>query len=432
MNSVKYFILFILVFIFLLFSCTSTPLPSSASVTVPEDFFGLVHAGRTKTSDEFRVLDEMGIVWVLKTFGWADIEPEKGIYDFSRYDSFVDATLKNGHKIAVTLGYESQWIRNEVGKQKYIPSHYISDFLNYIEATVIHYKGKVHAWQIWNEPNWIFWKGSDREFFELSKQAAQRIRETDSDAFIIGGGFSGAPVSFIKNMHKTGAMENLNAISFHPYGINPYSSMLLHDTFLKVISDINFKGEVWITEVGYPTGGLYPSKVSLNEFPSYVIKTVSGSAARGIRVLFWYQLFDSYLQGQSPNNYNSEIFFGLVYRDYTKKDGAFAYQLCAQYLPGSRYMPQLPLRENVSSNIVSFCFLEGVTGSNILIIWNDKKSTQKIKVTLSSPITLHNISTGVNIILEDNSIIDVTNKPVFITWKGETYPQISHVTGKIK
>ena len=426
MSSFKFYLsIFILILIFN--SCVSTPLPGSGIRIVPEDFFGLVHAGRTRTEEEFRILDEMGIVWVLKTFGWADIEPEKGVFDFSRYDPFVEAALENGHKIAVTLGYESPWIRSDVGKQKYIPNHYIDEFLNYIEITVNQYKGKVHAWQIWNEPNWIFWNGSDKEFFELSKLAALKIRETDPDAYIIGGAFLHAPSSYIKKMYKSGAMENLNALSFHPYGFNPRGSILMHENFNKILKQINWNGDIWITEAGYPTGGFYPSSVSLEEFPSYVIKTIAGFAARGTKVITWYQLFDRHLKGEAPNNHDSEMFYGLVYRDYTRKDASWAYQLCARNLPGSGFLPNLPKKNNVPYNIVSFCFMNGISGANTLILWNDNISKQKIKVTLSSAITQHSISSDDKITLEDNSIFEVTNTPIFITWEGESTPIISKV-----
>ena len=419
---------FLLTTSLLFISCASTPLPNTGTVTVPDDFFGLVHAGRLRTAEEYHLLNELGAVWLLDTFRWNSIEPERGGgYNFSRYEPFVNIANEHGHKVIAVIAYHTSWIAKDSGKIDYIPKRYYDDYLNYVEALIIHFKGRVHAWQIWNEPNWIFWRGPDKEFFELSKLAAQRIKDTDPDAYIIGGGFFRVPESFIMNMYKAGALENLNAISFHPYGAAPRGSAALHDNFLRIMSKLNYKGDIWITEAGYPTGGFYPSSVSLKEFPSYIIKTIAGSAARGAKVLIWYQLFDRHLLGEAPNKFNSEMFFGLAYRDYTRKDGAWAYQLCSQNLPGSRYMPEMPLRENVPSNIISLCFMGGSSGRNTLILWNDRKNTQKIRVTLSSPVTLNSISSNSNIILEDNSIINVTNTPVFITWEGESTPVITKV-----
>jgi len=407
------------------FSCSSTPLPKGGSINIPEDFFGIVHAGHTKSIEEYRLLDEMGVEWILATFYWSDIEKQKGVFNFSAYDDYVDAAGKNNKKIIAVLGYATDWLYPEGEYRRYISSENIPSFLRFVEGTVRHYSGRVNVWSIWNEPNFMFWDGSDRDFFELSARTAQKIRETDPDAYILGGAFWRTPVGFIKNMHKAGAMENIDALAFHPYAVNPSGSMKLYDKFLKTLSEINFHGPVWITEVGYPTRGWYPTKVSLEKQPSYVIKTITGAAVRGARVLFWYELFDTHTKEDVPFfTMNSEKFFGLVYPDYSRKNGSWAYELCARFLPGSRYVPDLPRKENIPSNIVSFCFTGGKSGANTLLVWNDKNRSQKVNFHLSAPAMLHDISTGKNHNLPQEAVLDVGKEPLFITWHGDDVPRL--------
>jgi hypothetical protein len=271
----------------------------------------------------------------------------------------------------------------------------------------------------------MFWNGSDKDFFELSARAAQKIRETDPDAYILGGAFWRVPGGFIKKMYKAGAMENIDALAFHPYAVNPSGSMKLYDKFLKTLSEINYNGPVWITEVGYPMGGWYPTRVSPEEHPSYVIKTITGAAARGARVLSWYELFDAHnMEDVPPFTLNSEKFFGLVYPDYSRKNGSWAYELCARFLPGSRYVPDFPRKENIPSNIVTFCFMGGKSGVNTLIVWNDKSRSQKVSLHFSAPALLHDISTGKNSNLPLETVLDVRKEPLFITWHGADVPRL--------
>ena len=400
-------------------------MPKGGSVNIPEDFFGIVHAGETKSADEYRLLDEMGIEWILATFYWRIIEEQKGTFDFSRYDDFVDTARKNNKKIIAVLGYEAAWLFPEGKNKKYIAPENIPLFLNFVEETVRRYKDRVDVWEIWNEPNFTFWRGPNRDFFELSRLTAMKIREVDAGAYILGGVFWRAPKGFIKNMHKAGAMEDLDGLAFHPYAVNPEGAMKVHDKFLKTLSEINYTGSVWITEIGYPTGGWYPTKVSLEKLPSYVIKTIAGAAARGTRLLSWYELFDAHLEGEvPPNTMDSEKFFGLAYRDYSRKNGAWAYQLCSQYLPGSRYAAEFPRKENIPSNIVSFCFMGGISGGNTLIIWNDRNRIQKVNLHLSAPALLHDISTGNARDLPRETVLDVGKEPLFITWQGEDIPAL--------
>jgi len=401
-------------------------MPHSAQTKIPDDFFGIVHAGIVKTPEEYRLLDEMGVNWILRTFYWGDIEREKGVFDFSGYDEYVEIALRENKKIVAVLAYETSWLYPDENHKKNILPDEIPLFLNYVEKTVNHFKGKIDAWEIWNEPNFMFWEGSRKDFFELSKQTAIKIRETDSNAYILGGAFWRAPRSFIKSMYKAGGFNNIDAVAFHPYAINPKGSMQVYDKFLNVLSEINYTGPVWITEAGYPTAGWYPTKASLKEFPSYVVKTIAGAASRGSRVLLWYQLFDFYTLEETPFfTFDSERFFGLAYPDYQKKNGAFAYELCAKYLPGSIYTRDLPLKENVPSGIVCFCFLGGISGNNTLIIWNDSVITQKLKIQIQSPAFLYDISNGNSVQMP--SELEVGKKPLFITWRGDSSPLISKV-----
>ncbi|MDR0312073.1 MAG: cellulase family glycosylhydrolase [Treponema sp.] len=414
-----------LLFLLFVLSCASTPLPKNSSAIVPEDFFGIVHAGRTRSPEEYELLDAMGAKWILNTFYWNSIEGEKGSFNFSGYDAFVDTAISQGKKVLVVLGYEASWLFPEGNSKCYISPENLPHFLDFVEETVRHFQGRVAAWSVWNEPNISrFWKGPRKDFFELTRLAAQRIRETDPDAYIIGGVFVRSPDGFIKAMYKAGAMEGLDALAFHPYALNPRGAMQVYDNFSKVLSQINYTGPVWITEAGYPTGGWYPTKVSLEEQPAYVVKTIVGAAARGARALLWYELFDSQNEGQAGDSRDSERFFGLAYPDYSRKNGAWAYELCARYLPGSRYTAELPLRENIPSNIVSFCFMGGISGNNALILWNDRNRAQTINLQLPAPALLHDITNGRNSPLAAETALEVGNQPLIITWQGTATPRI--------
>ena len=423
------FLLLLLKIIFLA-SCSSTPLPKNDSVRIPDDFFGMVHAGNTASEEEYNLLKEMHVRWVLETFYWDLIEPEHGVFNFTRYDRYVDRAILEGKKIIAVLAYDTSWL--EDGKSRYVSAENMPFFLDYVEETVRHFKGRVDVWSVWNEPNFMFWNGTNNEFFELSKLATERIRETDPDAYIIGGAYWRTPVGFIRGMHRAGAMEGLDGIAFHPYALNPGASMRLHDRFLNVLSEINFTGPVWITEIGYPTDGWFPLKVSMENLPSYVIKNIVGSAARGARVLLWYDFFDHYNEGEVPKGTSltkrTEISYGLVYPDYGRKNGSFAYELCARFLPGSIYTPELPIRENIPASIVSFTFINGNTGDSTLVLWND--STGIINVNLQIPETaiIHDISTGLNRTLSTESSMGVSleigTRPLFITWQGPGIPRI--------
>ena len=420
----------VFIFSLFLFSCSCTRFPNDGPVDIPEDCFGIVHASRPIVNGDRQFLDEMGITWTMGTFSWNSIEREQGTFNFSSFDTFVDSTKSTGRKIAVTLGYQADWLYPKGESKRYISPENIPHFLRYIEEIVNHYKGRVDVWNIWNEPNIKrFWDGTYEDFFELSKRTAQKIRETDPDAYIIGGAYTRAPKRLIKKMNKAGCMENLDGLAFHPYARNPEGSMRLLDKFVRIMSDINFKGDVWITEIGHPTGGLYPHKTTLEKLPSYVVKELCGAAARGTKATLWYQLFDRYNEGEVPpskfNLMESEKYFGLVYPDYKRKDAAYAFALCGNLIPGSRYTPGFLQREKIPSSIVSVCFLEGKSGNNTLVLWNDRKCTKKATLYLDAPATLYDITTGKGQPLSAAATLEIGVQPLIITWQGADVPRLS-------
>jgi hypothetical protein len=406
--------LFLCASLIFFFSCASTFVPPSEGVLIPEDFFGLVHAGRTGKAEEYRLLDEMGVKWILNTFYWSGIESERGIFDFSGSDAYVDHAKKEGRKIIAVLGYAAPWLFPKGKDRRYISPENIPFFLSFVEETVRRYRGRVDVWEIWNEPNFMFWDGPDNEFFELSRLAARKIRETDPGAHILGGVFWRTPEAFIKAMYKAGAMEDLDGLAFHPYALNPQGAMKLYDRFTGVLAEIGYTRPVWITEMGYPTGGWFPSSVSREEFPAYVVKTLAGAAARGARVLLWYELFDAHNEGRSAV-WNSEKNFGLVYPDYRRKAGSYAYELCARFLPGALYLPDLPRREGLPSSINSFYF-RGKSG-HTLILWNDRESVQTANLFLPSSGLLYDISTGESRPIGAETVLALGNMPLIVTWE---------------
>jgi len=403
--------------------CASGPAPSGP-VVIPEDFTGIVHAGQTNTPEEYALLDRMGASWLLTTFYWNQIEGEEGQWNFVNYDKYVDTAKASGKKIIGILAYDVSWLHEDGKSHKYIPPDKVHLYLNYVRRTAEHFKGRVDAWCIWNEPNFIFWKGSRGEFMSLSRQAASALREVDSEVILLGGAFNrgvfGLPNAYIKDLFESGAMEKADAVAFHPYELNPNRTARLFLEFRARVAKYGFEDRIWVTEVGYPTGGLYPTAVSEKKFPAYIVKTFINLSINGAKKIIWYQLFDP----QNRSKKDSEDFFGLVRSedDYTSK-GAEAFRLCALYLSGAAYRPDLPLRKNLPNTLHSFYF-EQPSGGRTLVLWKDGRAISLILQASGAGYTRHDIVTGNTETISAQTPVVVGRNPVFITWQGGESPSL--------
>jgi hypothetical protein len=403
----------------LFFSCATNPGPAPLERRdIPADFAGLVHAGGTRTRQEYEYLDYLGAHWILHTFYWESIQAADGEWDFLSWDALVDRAKARGKKVLGILGYDAWWIHSDGGVRNYIPPEKLPDFLNYVRETVSRYRGKVDAWCIWNEPNFIFWNGTPEEFFELVRRTACAVREADPAVILLGGAFNrglwGLPENFIRGLFESGAMDQADGVAFHPYELTPARTARLYDQFRKIVDDYGFGDKIWVSEVGYPTGGWYPTAVSEKQFPAYVIKTCTLLAVRGPRTLFWYQLFDPLTRKKG----NSEDFFGLVRsrQDYRSK-GAEAFRLCAQFLAGTAYCPLEPGLEKPPRALQSFCF-EG-DGGGVLILWHEGPGAARLRLSLpGTGHTRHDPVSGDSAAIPAETPVKVGAMPVFITWQG--------------
>ncbi|MBP7494630.1 MAG: hypothetical protein KA771_03980 [Spirochaetales bacterium] len=410
----------IIVLFFFLTGCNTSRSTLLIPRQIPTDAFGMAHAGERCTEEENTLLNELGVAWIRNTFRWDTIQIRPEQWDFQRWDRYVENAEKTGKKILAVLGYDTAWIYGEnrtKTRRRYIEPENIPYFLQYVEVVVRRYRGKIGAYEIWNEPNWTFWKGSNEDFFQLCTAAARRIKEVAPESYVVIGSFLRVPDSFIQGLFQAGAFSYADGVSFHPYALDSDGVVGQYDKLVRILKEEGFQGDVWVTEVGYPTGGLYITRVSEGEFPARVIKTLVGLLTRGARVVFWYELFDKFPEGKAPNPFNSELFFGLAYPDYSLKSGAMAYGLTARKIAGAHYQPDfLEVSPALSKSVEAFLF-QGKAGSWRLILWSRQGEVQ-VRISPLTGCFQYEISIGEPVlILEKADVYFINENPTFLEWQ---------------
>ena len=410
----KVFFLFI-AFAFL--SCVTPPYSLQVPREIPIDAFGMAHAGGRFTEKENRLLNEMGVSWIRSTFRWDSIQKRTKQWDFSRWDRFVENAERAGKKVLAVLAYDVPWIygKEEKEARRHIEPDKIPYFLQYVEGVARRYKGRIHAYEIWNEPNWLFWKGSDEDFFLLAAAAARRIKEVDPHSYLVMGSFWRVPKGFIRGMFRAGAFQYADAVSFHPYALTPEGVWALYDELKGVLQEIGFKGDIWVTEIGFPTGGWYLSRVPEEQKPSYVIKTLAGLLVRGARVVFWYELFDKFSEGLSPSGLDSELYFGLNYPDFKPKKGAAAYTLLARRLAGATYRPDLVKVSPELQHTLEILPFLGPDGQKVLLLWSKTGEKVYLRVSPLKGLFQVDIATGDRKQIPPEGYFTVEETPIFLS-----------------
>ena len=327
------------------------------------------------------LFDEMGIQWWRSDFSWRHLEPMEDHWSFQRFDWLVEAAVENNRKILALLVYDTPWLYEEEGVSRNITDKELSHYLDYARTIAERYGDSIGGFEIWNEPNFgRFWNGSEEDFFTLTRETIRVLKEAAPDVPVAVGALSYHPVtggkSFLKKMIESGALEGADAVSLHPYGASVEDSAKRVADVRTLLKKDGLKHNIWITEMGFPTTGLYPHKVALKDHYTQTIKTLTLMTAAGADLITWYKLFDSYDPEEAPLIVNSERSFGLMSRKREWKPGAYAYALLAKELQGMTYKPENLMLKGIQKPMVRAFLYENSKGKTALILWSRNTDIQ--------------------------------------------------------
>jgi hypothetical protein len=123
---------------------------------------------------------------------WNQIEPEKGRYDWSAVDAFVNQ-LESPEEGLIAIFSASKWAtRTSSEMLPPSPARNPEDYYRFIHDLARHCKGRVRYWQNDAEPNNpIFWAGTKEDFVAGLKLFYRAVKDADPEAVILAGGHDG-------------------------------------------------------------------------------------------------------------------------------------------------------------------------------------------------------------------------------------------------
>ncbi|MBQ7956744.1 MAG: hypothetical protein IJ279_01795 [Clostridia bacterium] len=133
--------------------------------------------------------------------GWGAMQTEPyGDMNFSVQDFLVNKVNERKMKYNWLLGYNAgKWSAADKYKDNYDESigwTYPPDekiWADFAEKTAEHYADNTDIlWEIWNEPNWFFFAGSNEEYFSLLENTATIFKNANPSAYVYSGGLAAA------------------------------------------------------------------------------------------------------------------------------------------------------------------------------------------------------------------------------------------------
>jgi hypothetical protein len=244
---------------------------------------------------------------------WRDIESAPGRYDFARLDRAVSQARAVGAKPMLVLGQTPVWHSSKPEQASYygpgaaaMPRN-LPAFRNYVKAVAKRYKGRIDAYEVWNEPSAGFFTGTPAQMVTLTREVRAAVKSVDPRALVVA---ASSPVrrptqrTWLNAYYAAGAGRYVDVVNVHLYPDHtgtPETALSLLAQVKATLARNRVSKPIWNSEVNYglPTGGSGRAARPIADTiaAGYVARTYLLDAAAGVSRVHWYTWSNSSIFG---------------------------------------------------------------------------------------------------------------------------------------
>jgi hypothetical protein len=300
---------------------------------------------------------------------WGSIQPGKDVWDWGTLDRLVELYGDSGIEIQALLGFCPKWAappekqqsRDWLDWSRGAPD--LDAFGRYAYQAARRYKGKIRYWEVWNEPDIGFFRGTLDEYLAMLATAHDSIEKASPKAKVLTGGFASMEhPSLKKDFHKQVVIQgkdHFDVHAFHAHGGFDSYARTIDDKFLAMRESTGTRQPWYANETAVSSMEGAQKMQAETLYKKFLF-----SWSRGAIGYNWYDLRND---GFDPRN--GEHNYGLLTNDFYPKAAYPVYNALALYFKGTDFDRQLEL----GPNLWAFAF----KGKDRIIIpaWNEQASS---------------------------------------------------------
>ncbi len=258
---------------------------------------------QAKLDLDFQCLHQVGAKVLRVGIPWDSIERRPGQYHWDFWDLLVNMAVKNHVVLIPYVCYTPRWaaIRPENSWKQ--PPADVGDFQRFMSVITGRYKGKVHSWELWNEPdNQDFWLGSTGQYAALLRAGIQGVRRADPKAIVVLGGIADGWGSFFETLIRQYHVDEIvDVVNIHGYfetwnshPMEDYPAWIRH--VAHEVTHGPHRPDIWLAEFGYSSssadragdGPHTPSTQMAALWKSHILAAMTGQ----LSLTAWYRIHD--------------------------------------------------------------------------------------------------------------------------------------------
>lgn len=250
-------------------------------------------------ADNRAIVDKMaaaGLTWARIDLGWATVFPDgpdpTGRWYIDKIDRAVNHANASGMKLLGIWYSTPNWANG--GKGPSFPPTDVSAYARSARWAAGHWRGRIHAWEVWNEPDPAqpFWRGSQDQYVALLKAGYPAFRRGDPNTTVVLGAPSSNDDAWIEGIYARGGKDFFDVLATHPYQGrgdappgHPDDGHRWWFTHLPAVREVMRRHgdeakRIWFTEFGWsshPNTGREPNwmrGVSLQQQADYTVRAI--------------------------------------------------------------------------------------------------------------------------------------------------------------
>ncbi|HML21283.1 MAG TPA: cellulase family glycosylhydrolase [Aggregatilinea sp.] len=238
-----------------------------------------------KRERQVQMIADAGFHWIRQQFTWQDIEidhkgnfidrregrdlnldgvvsADEEVSTWEKYDDIVRLTDEYGLEIIARLSTPPAWSQPEGTTNGFTPPADFQDYVDFATTVAARYQGRIHHYQIWNEPNlypeWGDQTVNAEAYTDLLCRTYTALKAVDPEIVVITGaigptidlsGTNAYDLLYLQRMYQAGAGDCFDVLSVQGYGLwsGPTDRRLRQVT-------INFPRQEWIRDMMVANG----------------------------------------------------------------------------------------------------------------------------------------------------------------------------------
>lgn len=302
-----------------------------------------------------------GVNWIRDRLTWAEIEKRAGEFaGDTRYDSSARFAANHGLNVLQVFHSTPAWAVDKSLDGDGAGNRFPRDLRHlyaFCKAVAQRFRGRVLAWEPWNEANIDPFGGHlVDEMCALQKAAYLGFKSGDPEITVCWNVYAGAG----SQVHTAGVLANETWSSFDTYNIHSYSPPGAYENEFATAREGACGRPLWISECGirlttndeHPWGEL--SRQDERRQAEFVAASYASSLFAGVDRHFFFILGNYIERG---------VQFGLLRHDHTPRPGYVALAAAGRFLAGAKCLGRF------SPSIYAFHAQPDGQAQDVLIAW---------------------------------------------------------------